>query len=1276
MSRLFLVNNEEKFIGNYKEGIRLSRLIRGKMIRKRSRRIFQKNVVVLFCFMLLFSPFSTVLGDIVEDDSIEETIEITNLAELNEIRNQLDGNYRLGADVDLSEVSDWEPIGDRDNPFTGICDGNDFKITGMNDGFEGTDYDGLFGNVSDDATVEQIVVIFTGEMSEEESEGEETSEVELEEPIAQPFQIGLMNDDEGEEQLDFLGDGSGSVEDPYLIATADQLDKMRDHLDKHFKQTVDIDLEGYNWVPIGNRGDPSDGFSGTFNGNGKEIRNLNVKREHVGSYPESDGLGLFGAISGELKNINLQNVRVVGTNSEYVGGLVGQNFGGKIINVKMSGTIEGYEYVGGMIGHNSSGEVRKSSTTGKVIGGREVGGLVGSNYSSTYDEMNGIFDSYSSVNVFGSAVVGGLVGRNSFIIKKSYAMGAVEGKIVDKYAANYSNTPPSILGGLVGLSSGNIMNSYATGQVENKDGDTVGGLVGSASYGSVEGKVLGTVSESYATGNVSGKEAVGGLIGALAGLLDRTFAIGSVTGEESIGGLVGVLSDGGPKIKDSYSTGEVHASVKNVGGLVGIAYPDLNFIENSYSISPVLGGQPLGGLVGYFHEYNKIEIKSSFYNEVYSQEYKSGLAGKSTAELQTRSTFTDWDFDKVWGIDEGEYPHLQFYSGPGSQPSDEPILLHLKEEKEVQAGVTVKIAGTGTTIVLPNDLPAGTRLEVESVTPEAPGLTQSGEVFNFLFTFPDGSGFEHIDGDFILTLGIDDDADTGEVAIYHYNETTEAWELVGGDLEDGQITITVNEFSQYGVFSADSNIIYVKENGAGNQDGTSWDNAFATLQEGLDEATSDKQIWIAKGTYYPTKDALGNDNPANARTKTFQMKDGVAIYGAFKGDDNNETVAGRVFLSNETILSGDLGTLNDNSDNAYHVFYHPVGTNLDETAVLDGVTITAGNANNTSGPFDDSRGGGMYNNKSNPMLNNVNMSNNFASNGGGMYNLESNPILTNVDIVENRAGHGAGIMNVSSSPTLNYVKIHQNEATGDNGGGGGMMNLDDSNPTLTNVEITNNKADGQYGAGGGIYNEDSSPNLTDAIIANNVATVNGGGMYNKNSTLKMESITFESNSTTTDSGVVGGGGMLNTNSELILEKSVFKNNISARYGGGMYNGNSEIEMNNVDFEGNESTHGGAISNNSSKSVTVQGGTFTKNTSLATNSNGNGGAFYLQGNGVFDLTEVTIENNKSEGSGGAIYSSGANVTINEGEITNNDASGSGGGIYLSLIHISEPTRRRD
>src|SRR5699024_7209080 len=72
------------------------------------------------------------------------------------------------------------------------------------------------------------------------------------------------------------------------------------------------------------------------------------------------------------------------------------------------------------------------------------------------------------------------------------------------------------------------------------------------------------------------------------------------------------------------------------------------------------------------------------------------------------------------------------------------------------------------------------------------------------------------------------------------------WDLPAGDYPrlqwegiDGQLPVH------------NGDIIYVKEGGSGNEDGTGWNHAFATLQEGLEAARAGKQIWIAKGNYYP-----------------------------------------------------------------------------------------------------------------------------------------------------------------------------------------------------------------------------------------------------------------------------------------------------------------------------------------------------------------------------------------------------------------------------------------
>ena len=86
--------------------------------------------------------------------------------------------------------------------------------------------------------------------------------------------------------------------------------------------------------------------------------------------------------------------------------------------------------------------------------------------------------------------------------------------------------------------------------------------------------------------------------------------------------------------------------------------------------------------------------------------------------------------------------------------------------------------------------------------------------------------------------------------------------------------------------------------------------------------------------------------------------------------------------TNVTILSGDIGVADDNSDNSYHVI---VGSNTNNSAVLDGFTVTGGNADGSSiNP--QGRGGGMLNVGGDPTLSNIIFSNNSATFGGGMFN--------------------------------------------------------------------------------------------------------------------------------------------------------------------------------------------------------------------------------------------------------------------------------------------------
>lgn len=338
---------------------------------------------------------------------------------------------------------------------------------------------------------------------------------------------------------------------------------------------------------------------------------------------------------------------------------------------------------------------------------------------------------------------------------------------------------------------------------------------------------------------------------------------------------------------------------------------------------------------------------------------------------------------------------------------------------------------------------------------------------------------------------------------------------------------------------------YVKAAASGAGNCQNWVNA-CTLQTALAGAVRADEIWVAAGTHKPT---TGTD-----RTATFQPKKGVALYGGFAGTESQR--ADRRPAINVTILSGDIGVASNQSDNAYHVFTGTIDV------ILDGFTITAGNAN---GAVPNERGGGMYNNASNPTIANVTFSTNSAISGGGMYNESGSPTITNVTFNNNSATNGAGMYNYSSSPTVTNVIFSTNSVTG--GSGGGMYN-NASHPVMTDITFSTNSALG----GGGLYNHASNPVLMNITFSANSA-MGGGGMYNAaGSTPTVTNVTFSGNT------VVGhGGGMYNESSSPTLTNVTFSAN-SATGGAGILNQSSSPAIRNTILWGNPASDGSQVYN--------------------------------------------------------------------------------------------------
>ena len=194
--------------------------------------------------------------------------------------------------------------------------------------------------------------------------------------------------------------GDGTKEDPYQIATAEQLEEFADKVNDdgettaNAELTADINLSDKSWTPIGR--DSFNPYSGTFNGAGHTISGLYI--DSSDSYQ-----GLFGSVSGTVKDLSVSG-SVSGRN--YVGGVVGYNSSGTVENCYNTGSVKGDWYVGGVVGQNDA-TVENCYNTGDVSGRNYVGGVVGLN------NQNGtVKNCYNTGAVSGSEHVGGVVGYN------------------------------------------------------------------------------------------------------------------------------------------------------------------------------------------------------------------------------------------------------------------------------------------------------------------------------------------------------------------------------------------------------------------------------------------------------------------------------------------------------------------------------------------------------------------------------------------------------------------------------------------------------------------------------------------------------------------------------------------------------------------------------------------------------------------------------------------------------------------------------------------------
>jgi beta-lactam-binding protein with PASTA domain len=475
--------------------------------------------------------------------------------------------------------------------------------------------------------------------------------------------------------------GSGTEADPYLIATPANLNTLgatSGDWGKCFKLVANINMSAYTGIQYNIIGTSvSAPFTGTFDGDGYVIRNLSYSTPASTNY-----IGMFGCTSyATIKNLGVENSRF-STQGQYVGGLIGIQSYGTIINCHFNGSVVSTYCAGGLIGQQYYGIAENCYATGSIIApsASYVGGLIG------YQSFGTAINCHSTTSVTSRSYVGGLVGiQSESTITDCYSTGNVS-------ASGYN----SCVGGLIGeKNKGTVTGCYSVGSVSSTASSPydsyAGGLIGH--------QYLGAVTECYSIGSVSSTAS-------------------SSSSDSYAGGLIGYNDCG--SIAECYSLGSISSTASSsycyAGGLIGkLQSCSSNLIKNCYSIGTVTvtGSTTIGGFSGYYYGLGTLsgcfwDVTTSGMSNAFGSGSSGGVTGKITIDMQTPSTFTDagWDFVgetingtyDIWQMPDEGYPCFVLIAVPdifGMTQSE-------AESAIISAGLGVGIVSTAYSNTVPN----------------------------------------------------------------------------------------------------------------------------------------------------------------------------------------------------------------------------------------------------------------------------------------------------------------------------------------------------------------------------------------------------------------------------------------------------------------------------------------------------------------------------------------------------------------------------------------------
>ncbi|RKY21720.1 MAG: hypothetical protein DRQ55_03445 [Planctomycetota bacterium] len=362
-------------------------------------------------------------------------------------------------------------------------------------------------------------------------------------------------------------------------------------------------------------------------------------------------------------------------------------------------------------------------------------------------------------------------------------------------------------------------------------------------------------------------------------------------------------------------------------------------------------------------------------------------------------------------------------------------------------------------------------------------------------------------------------------------------------------------------------IRFVDASATGAHDGSSWSDAHTDLQDALAGATAG-EIWIAQGSYRP--------GAAGDRSATFQLRNGVSIYGGFDGSETS--LSQRDVTAHPTILSGDIDQ-NDtygaglnwwqfnwtgSAGNSYHIV---TGSGTNASAVLDGVTLLAGVG-------------------SDPAI----------QGGGGLLVLGGSPSLRNCTFQYNAIGYGSSayLLDCTSSFESCIIKDGYTCNCGAGGWTSGVLATGSSDVTFLDCDFLNHyyvssQSQGRgaalnidFGARGTLIGCSISGNQTGNFYAQGGGTARGAGV-NAHGDVVIDRCEFSDNFAHAGAGLTVWADALVTNSLFARNEAVSHPNGSGfddgDYGAGMLStgfGTSSVEVINCTFVDNNCSKGAGM----------------------------------------------------------------------------------------------------